>query len=94
MGERVAHLVTGKMYEFIEFDDGFAIGSTSAPRAAQNLTLADAGVHKNHGVTVIGVKRPREDFIYAKPETLIHPGDILIIAGETRLVEKFAAVTA
>ncbi|WP_313087168.1 TrkA family potassium uptake protein [Pseudomonas sp.] len=94
MGERVAHLVTGKMFEFIEFDDGFAIASTSAPRAIHNQTLADAGVRKRNGVTIIGVKRPREDFIYATPETLIHPGDILVVAGETRLVEKFAAVTA
>ena len=32
MGERVAHLVTGKMIDFIEFDDGFAIAKTRAPR--------------------------------------------------------------
>ena len=31
MGERVAHLVTGKMIDFIEFDDGFAIAKTRAP---------------------------------------------------------------
>ena len=31
MGERVAHLVTGKMIDFIEFDDGFAIVKTRAP---------------------------------------------------------------
>ena len=34
MGERVAHLVTGKMIDFIEFDDGFAIVKTRAPREA------------------------------------------------------------
>ncbi len=94
MGERVAHLVTGKMYEFIEFDDGFAIASTSAPRAIHKQTLADAGVRQRYGVTIIGVKRPREDFISATPETLIQAGDIVVVAGETRLVEKFAAVTA
>jgi trk system potassium uptake protein len=94
MGERVAHLVTGKMFEFIEFDDGFAIASACAPRAILGQTLADSEVHTRYGVTIIGVKRPRADFIYAKPDTLIHPGDILIVAGETKRVEKFAAVTA
>ena len=31
VGERVAHLLTGKMIDFIEFDDGFAIVKTKAP---------------------------------------------------------------
>ena len=31
MGERVAHLVTGKIIDFIEFDDGFAIVKTLRP---------------------------------------------------------------
>ena len=68
-----------------------AIASTHAPRNIHDKTLADAGVHKRYGVTIVGVKRAHEDFIYAKPETLIHPGDILIVAGETKRVEKFAA---
>src|SRR5918997_4984932 len=40
MGERVAHLVTGKMMEAIEFDDSFAIAKTRAPREAEGRTLA------------------------------------------------------
>ena len=31
MGQRVAHLVTGKMIDFIEFEDDFAIAKTRAP---------------------------------------------------------------
>lgn len=40
MGERVAHLVTGKMIDFIEFDDGFALVKTRAPREATGRSLA------------------------------------------------------
>ena len=93
MGERVAHLVTGKMIDFIEFDDGFAIVKTKAPRALIGKTLEASGARSRFGVTVVGIKRPREDFTYARPETLVEPGDILIVAGETRLVEQFAAET-
>ena len=32
MGERVAHLVTGRLIDYIEFDDGFAIVKMRAPR--------------------------------------------------------------
>ncbi|AWM27946.1 potassium channel family protein [Sinorhizobium fredii] len=93
MGERVAHLVTGKMIDFIEFDDGFAIAKTRAPGEAVGKTLGESGVRSKYGVTVVGVKRPRTDFIYATPETLIELGDLLIVSGPTKLVEKFAAVS-
>lgn len=92
MGERVAHLVTGKMIDFIEFDDGFAIAKTRSPMETHKKTLAQSDVRKRHGITVVGIKRRHEDFIYAKPETEIKPGDHLIVAGPTRQVERFAAL--
>ncbi|MPZ31053.1 MAG: NAD-dependent epimerase/dehydratase family protein [Rhodospirillales bacterium] len=93
MGERVAHLVTGKMIDFIEFDDGFAIAKTRVPREATGKTLEESGVRSKYGVTVVGVKRPRTDFTYATPETMIERGDLLIVCGSTKLVEKFAALS-
>lgn len=92
MGERVAHLVTGKMIDFIEFDDDFAIVKTRPPREAVGKTLADSQLRSRHGVTVVGVKRPREDFTYAKPDTLVVEGDLLIVSGPTQKVERFAAL--
>jgi trk system potassium uptake protein TrkA len=65
MGERVAHLVTGKMIDFIEFDDGFAIVKTLAPRESHDRSLADSALRSKYGVTVVGVKRARTDFTYA-----------------------------
>src|SRR5690606_34411457 len=69
MGERVAHLVTGKMIDFIEFDAGFSIVKTSAPEEAIGMTLAEAALRSRYGVTVVGVKKPGMDFTYATPET-------------------------
>lgn len=92
MGERVAHLVTGKMIDFIEFDDGFAIVKTRAPQEAVGKTLAESAVRSKYGITVVGVKRPQTDFTYATPETVIELGDLLIVSGPTKLVEKFAAI--
>lgn len=92
MGERVAHLVTGKMMDFMEFDDGFAIAKTRAPMETHNKTLAVSGVRTRHGVTVVGIKRRHQDFIHATADTEIKPGDHLIIAGQTVLIEKFAAM--
>jgi trk system potassium uptake protein len=93
MGERVAHLVSGAMIDYIEFDDGFAIARTKAPGESYDRTLGESALRTKYGITVVGVKRPGEDFTYARPETEVHRGDQLIVSGATDLVERFCAVT-
>ncbi|WP_431280891.1 potassium channel family protein [Humitalea sp. 24SJ18S-53] len=93
MGERVAHLVTGRMIDFIEFDDGFAIVKTRTPREAVGKTLGECALRSKYGVTVVGVKRKRQDFTYAQADTPIVEGDLLIVCGPTKLVEAFAGMT-
>lgn len=93
MGERVAHLVTGKMIDFIEFDDGFAIVKTRTPRFMAGKSLAETDVRKAHGITIVGVKRPREPFIQAVPDTIVYMSDLLIVSGPIDKVESFAALT-
>lgn len=93
MGERVAHLVTGKMIDFIEFDDGYAIVKTRAPAEAVGHTLAESAMRSKYGVTVVGIKRPGAGFTYARPDTIVATGDLLIVSGETTKVERFAALT-
>jgi trk system potassium uptake protein TrkA len=39
---------------------------------------------------VVGVKRPGEDFTYATQETVVQPGDLLIVSGKIDDVEAFA----
>lgn len=93
MGERVAHLVTGKLMEFIEFEDGFAIAKTCAPAMACGMTLEASALRTRFGITVVGVKRQNADFTHARPETVVETGDLIIVSGPTVAVEHFAAVT-
>jgi trk system potassium uptake protein TrkA len=93
MGDRVAHLITSRMIDFIEFDDGFAIAKTRAPHEAVGRTLSDVGLRTKYGVTVVGVKETGRDFMYARPETVVPPGALLIVAGTTNQVQRFAAAT-
>ena len=90
-GERVAHLVSGRMLDFIEFDDDFAIVKMYPPREVQGFTLGDANVRSKYGVTVVGVKSPGEDFTYARPDTKVTSRDLLIVSGHVDLLESFAA---
>jgi trk system potassium uptake protein len=90
MGARVAHLITGRLMDFIEFEDGFAIAKIHAPPMTQNQVLSDSHVREKFGVTVVGIKRTNEDFQHATPTTYIQPGDLLIVSGPTRKIEMFA----
>jgi trk system potassium uptake protein TrkA len=93
MGERVAHLITSRMLDFIELDDDFAIAKTRAPRGAAGRTLAEIGLRTRYGVTVVGVKTQGADFVYATPDTVVPGHAVLIVAGTTEQVQRFAAAT-
>jgi trk system potassium uptake protein len=93
MGERVAHLVTGRMMDYIEFEDDFAMVKTVAPQDILNKPLADSAVRSRHGITIVGVKKAGEQFTYATPETVLEAGDLLIVSGPINDVEAFAERT-
>jgi trk system potassium uptake protein TrkA len=91
MGMRVAHLITGRMMDFIEFEDGFAIAKIHAPAGTHDLTLAEAHVRSRFGVTIVGIKRANQDFQHALPDTRIRAADLLIVSGPTKKIEEFAS---
>jgi trk system potassium uptake protein TrkA len=93
MGDRVAHLITSRLIDFIEFDDGYAIAKTRAPREAIGRTLADVGLRTKYGITVVTIKEPGKDFQPAGPDTVVPERCVLIVAGATDKVTKFASVT-
>ncbi len=89
-GQRVAHLVNGRLIDYIEFDDGFAIVKMRPPRESVGYTLAQSDIRSKYGVTVVGVKSPGRDFTYATPETMVAQHDLLIVSGHTDLLERFS----
>jgi len=90
-GERTAHLLSGRLIDYIEFDDGFAIVKMKVPPEAIGRTLGESALRTKYGVTIVGVKRGGEDFVHAVPETRLDSGDLLIVSGASHLIEKFAA---
>lgn len=91
MGRRVAHLVRGKMLDYIEFDDGYAIVKTVPPKAIIGMPLGQSGVRTKYGVTIVGIKTPGQDFTHATPDTVVSAGDLVIVSGERVKVETFSA---
>nr|WP_214651154.1 MULTISPECIES: TrkA family potassium uptake protein [Brachybacterium] len=89
-GQRVAHLVNGRLIDFIEFDDGFAIVKMRPPQEIMGFTLQESDIRAKYGVTVVGVKSPGRDFTYAGPDTKVSQHDLLIVSGHTELIERFS----
>jgi trk system potassium uptake protein TrkA len=92
MGQRVAHLVRGRMLDYIEFEDDFAMVKTNPPAELLGKPLGETGLRARYEVTVVAVKRRGEGFTYATTETVLRPGDVVIVAGRTRKAEHFSEV--
>ena len=93
IGERTAHMVTGRMLDYIEFDDDFAMVKTRAPSELADRSLSEAGLRRRHGITVVAVKKPGEEFAYTAHDTVVGRDDVLIVSGRVSDVESFAERT-
>ncbi|WP_203935217.1 potassium channel family protein [Virgisporangium ochraceum] len=96
MGERVAHLLSGRMLDYIEVDEDFAMVKTKPPRDIVSVPLGETGLRARYGVTVVAVKsQARGDtatFTYATSDTVLMYGDVILVVGTIRDVERFAEV--
>ncbi|WP_129359090.1 MULTISPECIES: potassium channel family protein [Micrococcaceae] len=90
-GRRTAHLVSGRLLDYIEFDDDFAIVKMYPPKETHGFTLQESDVRNRYGVTIVGVKSPGEEFTYATARTKVTSRDVLIVSGQVDLIERFAA---
>ncbi|GAB3143837.1 TrkA family potassium uptake protein [Microbispora hainanensis] len=90
MGERVAHLVSGRLLDYMEVDENFALVKTLPPKEYVGVPLGESSLRRKYGVTVVAVKRPDEEFTYATAETELGYGDVIIVSGRTDQVERFA----
>lgn len=89
MGRRVAHLVKGRMLDYIAFENDYAMAKTAPPVMLLDVPLAQSGIRRAHGVTVVGVKSPGGSFTHATGETILRQGDTVIVSGQPAAVERF-----
>lgn len=91
MGERVAHMVTGEVADYIKIDDGFVMAELETPKFLLGQRLADTDLRKHHAVTVVCLKPVGGSFTYATADTMLGDGDILLVAGATADLERFVS---
>jgi trk/ktr system potassium uptake protein len=89
MGARVAHLVTGQMLEYFALDDDFVIAEMISPDEFLGVELGQSELRAKYKVTVVCVKPSLGQFTYAERTTVLHRGDLIVIAGHRADVERF-----
>jgi trk system potassium uptake protein TrkA len=90
MGRRVAHLVRGRMIDFIQFETDYAMVKTVPPRMLHGRPLSQTGVRRAHGITVVGVKPAGGEWTHATGDTVLADGDTVIVSGRPQAVERFS----
>jgi trk system potassium uptake protein TrkA len=95
MGERVAHLLSGRILDYVEVDRDFAVIKTKPPRDVVGVPLRESRMRSRYGVTVVAVRSeavPEREraFTHASPDTVLMYGDIILVVGKIDDVERFA----
>jgi trk system potassium uptake protein TrkA len=88
MGERVAHLVSGHMLDYMQVDQDFALAKIHPPREALGIPLGESRLRSKHGITVVAVKRPDGSFTYASFDTVLTYDDVILVVGRENDIES------
>jgi trk system potassium uptake protein TrkA len=90
MGQRVAHLVAGRLLDWVVLDPQWVFAKTKPPRELVGVPLGESGLRKKHHVTVVSVKpEGQPSFTHAANDTVLRYGDEIVIAGRPDDVERF-----
>ncbi len=90
MGERVAHLVSGQLLDYLEIDPDWVFVRTQPPRDAVGVPLGESGLRSKYAVTVVSVKpQGQESYTHAGTDTVLSYGDQIVVAGRPSDVERF-----
>lgn len=81
MGQRVAHLVSGNVLDYLQVDRDFALAKLRPPKEILGVPLAESTIRSKHGVTVVAVKKGDGPFSYATNETVVERGDVILAVG-------------
>jgi trk system potassium uptake protein TrkA len=90
MGERVAHLVSGEMLDYVELEPGYVMAKTRPPRDIVGIPLSQTKLRNRYGVTIVAVKPQHGSFTYADGQTVLQYGDIIVVAGPEDKIEQFS----
>jgi trk system potassium uptake protein TrkA len=92
MGRRVAHMVSGESLDYVPIDKDFVMVKSEVPESFDGKSLAELKIRTNYGVTVVAVTKGDGEYNPAFPETILHTGDQIVVAGRVEPLNKFCQI--
>ena len=89
-GQRVAHLVSGQMLDYMQVDADFALAEIRPPKELVGVPLGQTGIRSKYGITVVAVKPSGDQFSNAAADTELIHDDIILVTGRLKDLERFA----
>lgn len=90
-GERVAHLISGRILDYVEIDANWVLAKARPPKYLVGVPLGESGLRAKYHVTVVSVRKDGTTaFVHADLNTVLSYGDDIIVVGRPRDVEAFA----
>ena len=91
MGERIAHLLSGRLTEYIEVAPDWVVARTNVSKYFVGMTLRTSNLRGKHGVTVVGIRKAgTAGFIHADGYTTLEAGDEILLMGPPSAIEAFS----
>jgi trk system potassium uptake protein len=90
MGLRIArHLTAVNVLDFIDFSPDYSVTELVAPLKMEGKSLSSLALRAKYGINVIAIRSGKKINISPLAEDIIKKGDILIILGDNKALEKF-----
>jgi trk system potassium uptake protein len=90
MGERVAtQLMSPNVLDYIELAKDYSIEEVKVPPSMIGKNLRELNLRARFNITVIAITNKREVTISPSPDRIIKEGDILVVIGENKDLDRF-----
>ncbi|MGG3468883.1 TrkA family potassium uptake protein [Neobacillus pocheonensis] len=91
MGIRVAHqLLSPNVLNFIELSKDYSVEEVKIPEKMVYKTLRELDLRSEYNINVIAIRHDNEIDISPSADKKIDHGDVLVVIGENRDLERFA----
>ncbi|MEZ5239103.1 MAG: SDR family NAD(P)-dependent oxidoreductase [Microthrixaceae bacterium] len=90
----MAHRIVSSVQEYLELDRDFVLAEMTVPAQFTDMSLMEAGLREDHGVSVVCHKPTGGTFEVTTGATVLGRGDLIVIAGSEAAVGRFASLAA
>ncbi len=84
----VNRLTSSGVLDYFELGENVSIVGAAVPKRWEHRSLSDLALRKSSSVTVLAIQRGEQRLIIPAGDTVIQPGDVIILFGEEHALKK------